>query len=77
VPVSLDEGGAGTGDLPPESIRVSVPALAGRPLPSVPRPLEVTGVLDLGYREEDDGQVSWIRLNLETPPTATPEVPKP
>ena len=35
LPVSLDEGGAGTGDLPPDHIRVSVPALAA-PAGAVP-----------------------------------------
>ena len=80
LPVSLDEGGAGTGDLPPDHIRVSVPALAAQPLPFLPRPLEVTGVLDLGYREETDGSVSWIRLTVDWPPAGQspkPSDPKP
>lgn len=74
VPTHLDEGGAGTGDLPPDSVRVIVPSLAGQAVPFVPRPLEVTGILDLGYREEPDGQVSWVRLTVPAP---TPPRPVP
>jgi len=65
LPTFLDEGGAGTGDLPPDSVRVTVPALARRPVPFAARLVEVTGRLDLGYREEPDGQVSWVRLTVD------------
>ena len=72
VPVFLDEGGAGTGDLPPDSVRVTVAGRPGWMAPPAPRPIEVVGRLDLGYREDTDGQVSWVRLTVEPAPAAIP-----
>jgi hypothetical protein len=72
VPLFLDEGGAGTGDLPPDAVRVSVAGRDRWTLPSVPRPVDVVGRLDLGYREEPDGQVSWVRLRVELPAVSAP-----
>jgi len=69
-PVSCDEMGAGTGDLPIDSIRVNV-VPPPREVPFVPGPIEVTGVLELGRREEPDGSVSHIRLVLALPSAAT------
>jgi hypothetical protein len=70
-PVSCDEMGAGTGDLPLDAVRVNLV-----PAPSevafVPGPIEVTGVLDLGPREEPDGAVSHIRLVLALPSASKP-----
>lgn len=71
VPVFLDEGGAGTGDLPPDSVRVTVVGRDRWPAPPAPRPVEVVGRLDLGYREEPDGQVSWVRLTVAAAAGAT------
>lgn len=56
-PVSCDEMGAGTGDLPMDSIRVNV-IPAPKEVTFVPGPIEVTGVLELGRQEESDGAVS-------------------
>jgi len=65
-PVSCDEMGAGTGDLPVDSVRVNiVPAPKG--VAFVPGPIEVSGVLEVGRREETDGAVSHIRLVLALP----------
>jgi hypothetical protein len=66
LPTFLDEGGAGTGDLPPDSVRVIVPGREGWTAPPAPRPVEVVGRLDLGYREEPDGQVTWVRLFVDS-----------
>lgn len=64
-PVVCDEAGAGTGDLPPNAVFVVVRSLAGEVVPFTPRPLEVTGVLDVGYRAEPDGRATHIRVTLD------------
>ncbi|HKD42893.1 MAG TPA: hypothetical protein VKB87_21585 [Myxococcaceae bacterium] len=64
-PVICDEAGGGTADLPPESVRVIVRSAQGKKIQFIPRLLEVTGILEVGNRVEDDGQVSAIRLVLD------------
>ena len=64
-PTVCGEGGAGTGDLPPEVVRVEVRSRRGKPVPFIPGLLEVTGVLEVGNRAEEDGSVSAIRLVLD------------
>jgi hypothetical protein len=66
LPVSCDEMGAGTGDLPVDAVRVNI-VPPPKQVPFVPGLIEVTGVLDLGRREEPDGAVSHIRLVLPLP----------
>jgi hypothetical protein len=66
-PVSCDEEGGGTADLPPESIFVIVRSLNGKAVPFSPRALEVTGILEVGNRQESGGRVSFIRLVLDGP----------
>ncbi len=75
-PVSCDEEGGGTADLPPEAVFVRVRSSAGRDIPWSPRALEVTGLLDVGYHEEDDGRVTHIRLLLDQPQDLLGAVPK-
>lgn len=67
-PIVCDEAGGGTADLPPETVLVLVRSLAGETVPFSPRALEVTGVLGIGPREEEDGCTSMIRLMLDRPP---------
>ena len=69
-PVSCDEMGAGTGDLPLDTVRVNI-VPAPKEVAFVPGPIEVTGVLELGRREEPDGAVSHIRLVLALPTAST------
>jgi hypothetical protein len=66
-PVSCDEEGGGTADLPPEAVYVLVRSSAGEEIPHTPRALEVTGLLDVGYRVEQDDRVTHIRLLLDRP----------
>jgi hypothetical protein len=66
-PVSCDEEGGGTADLPPEAVYVRVRSQAGQEIPFSPRALEVTGVLDVGYHVEEDQRVTHIRLVLDRP----------
>ncbi len=66
-PVSCDEEGGGTADLPPEAIYVIVRSQADRDIPHSSRALEVTGRLELGYRLEADGRATHIRLLLDQP----------
>lgn len=66
-PVMATEAGGGTADLPPETVFVVVPSAAGRTVPWTPRPVVVEGVLELGSRAGEDGQVSSIRVVLDAP----------
>ncbi|WLT31096.1 hypothetical protein [Geothrix sp. PMB-07] len=77
-PVSCDEEGGGTADLPPEAVYVLVRSFAGKEIPHTPQALEVTGLLEVGYRVEPDDRVTHIRLLLDRPqdlPGAVPEKP--
>jgi hypothetical protein len=64
-PVTCDEAADGTADLPPNAVYVVVRSHAGEPVAFTPRPLEVTGVLDVGNRVEPDGRSTHIRITLD------------
>jgi hypothetical protein len=64
-PVSCDEAGGGTADLPPDAVRVVVRSAAGQVIPWVPRALEVTGTLELGPLADEEGRVSSVHLVLD------------
>jgi hypothetical protein len=64
-PVHGDESGAGTGDLPLESILVLSDAVPANALNEVSGPVQVTGVLELGQREDSEGRSNWIRIRLD------------
>jgi hypothetical protein len=66
-PVSCDEEGGGTADLPPEAVYVIVRSAAGQEIPFCPQALEVSGVLEIGNRAEEDNRVTHIRLMLDRP----------
>lgn len=67
-PVQLHETEYGLADdLPPATVFVEVPAWRGRTVPYRPGPVTVTGILQLGNREEPDGRVSSVRLVLDGP----------
>ena len=68
-PVFSDESGGGTGDLPVDHVRVIMQSAKNKEIPHIARPIEVTGILEIGNREEDDGTVSAIRLLLDAPRT--------
>lgn len=74
-PLAADESGAGSADLPPEAIRVIVRSAKGRLLAHIPRALSVTGVLELGARDEPDGLPSFIRIVLDAPPRSQKGAP--
>lgn len=68
VPVQLHEAEYGLADdLPPATVFVEAPAWRGLTVPHRPGPLTVTGVLELGNREEPDGRISSVRLVLDGP----------
>ena len=73
-PVTLDEEAGGTADLPAEAVRVTVPAAADRLLTAARGRVEVVGLLDIGYREEANGDVSWIRLTADGDRTRAPHL---
>jgi len=64
-PIKLDESGAGTGDLPLESILIAVPGSEGKVIPHAEGALEGIGVLEVGNRADDQGHVSNFRLRLD------------
>jgi len=66
-PITCDEEGAGTADLPPESVFVIARSWSGKAFPFSPRALEVTGILEVGNLQDEDGRVSFIRLILDGP----------
>ena len=76
-PLVVDESGSGTADLPPNAVRIIVRSAAGQEYSFIPGPLEVTGILEIGRREEDDGSVSSVRLILDRPEDAAPSAPEP
>jgi hypothetical protein len=65
--VLASEGGGGTGDLPPDAVWVVVRSARGKQLAHIRRPLEVTGVLELGSQVDEAGRVSMIRILLDGP----------
>jgi hypothetical protein len=75
-PVSCDEEGGGTADLPPEAVYVVVRSSAGQEIPHSPRALEVTGLLEVGYHLEEDDRVTHIRLLLDRPQDLVGSAPK-
>jgi hypothetical protein len=66
-PVFQDESGGGTGDIPPESLRVRVREVEGAQVPFTPKLVEVVGTLEVGREEDAEGRVSLVRLVLEEP----------
>jgi hypothetical protein len=71
-PVECDEGGGGTGDLPPGSVRVLVTGESPAPIDG---PIAVTGVLEVGPDAGRDGPTSTFRLRLDR--ARQPFTPKP
>jgi hypothetical protein len=70
-PLKLDEAGAGTADLPLESVLVTSPALEGRTWASVGGPLEAVGTLEVGNQSDAQGRVSNFRLKLDAEAAAS------
>lgn len=70
-PVECDEGGGGTGDLPPDAVRVVLRANPGELVPHVPGPLVVTGVLEIGGDPGPDVPPSAFRLVVDRRATLT------
>jgi hypothetical protein len=66
-PVQCDEAGAGTADLPPDSVLVLTDALRDKVVPFVAGPLELSGVFEVGNRTDAEGRVSGFRLTLDAP----------
>lgn len=75
-PVFATEAGAGTADLPPEAVLVIVRTAKDRELDHIPRAVQVTGILEVGPRVEEDGQVSALRLILDAPDGPAAEPPR-
>lgn len=65
-PIFSDEEGGGNADIPPEAVLVIVPFRLHENIPFVQGLLEVTGVIEVGNKEEN-GRVSSIRLIMDAP----------
>lgn len=76
-PLQADESGGGTADLPPESVFVVVRSSPVTAFRSPNRPVEVTGMLELGPKPLPDGTMTRLRLVLDreapkAPPSRRP-----
>ena len=74
-PVFCDEEGGGNADIPPEAVLVIVPFRSHEKIPFVPGLLEVTGVLEIGHKEEKR-QLSSIRLIMDGPTEDSHQPPR-
>ncbi len=68
-PVECDEGGGGTGDLPPGAVRV---IMAGEAPAAIDGPIAVIGVLEVGSTASGDGPASFFRLRVHLPAKPLP-----
>jgi hypothetical protein len=74
-PVSCDEGGGGTADLPPDAVQVLVRSAAGAPVHWLGGLLEVTGRFRVGPEADAEGRVSFFRLVLDRPEDLATSIP--
>ena len=65
APLKCDEAGGGQGDLPPESVLVSVNSVGERTLAHVPGLLEAVGRFEVGNRADAQGRTANFRLALD------------
>lgn len=65
-PVHCDESGAGTADLPIESVKVAVPFAANKQIPHITGPLEVIGAFEVGNETDPQGFPSAFRIRLDS-----------
>jgi len=66
-PLHCAEDGAGTGDLPPDAIRVVVRSSAKEEIPFYPGRISVSGVLEVGHETDEEGRPSFFRIVLDRP----------
>ena len=72
-PIKEDESGAGTADLPLDSVLVLVPSKQGQAVEYVPGALQGTGIFEVGNHSDEEGRISNFRLRLDmnsTTPTS-------
>lgn len=68
VPASTHESHYGLADdLPASTVHVSVPTMKYQILPHTPGLMLLTGLLEVGNREEASGRISTVRLTLDPP----------
>ena len=65
APLEIDEGGAGSGDLPVESILVVLTPPGQKPVEPLRGPLRVEGTLEVGRKQAPDGTLSFFRIVLD------------
>jgi len=76
MPCHCDESGGGTGDIPPQAIRVVLAYAPERELPPAEGRITVTGRLEVGAKTHAEGQVSHVRLVLDKAPQPTKRQPR-
>jgi len=76
-PVNLAErADGGADDLPPGTVFVHLPSGNASEIPAYrPGPIAVTGVLDLGARQESFDRISYVRLQLDALAIDVPSSP--
>jgi hypothetical protein len=74
-PVTGDEAGGGTADLPPGAVRVVLPFLKGTAMPHIDGGIEVVGRFEVGNVVDERGLASAFRIRVE--PANTPQAPGP
>jgi hypothetical protein len=70
-PLHCDEGGAGTADLPPESLFVISDRPAAESIPQIAGPIDVVGTLELGASDPHAHVPAGFRLRLSQAASST------
>ena len=66
IPLQIHEhDNALADDLPPATVRVSVPTCRDQPVPFAPDLMALTGTLHLGNSAQSDGRVTYAQLDLD------------
>lgn len=76
LPCHCDESGGGTGDIPPQAIRVVLAYAPKRELPHANGRITVVGRLEVGAKTHAEGQVSHVRLVLDEAPQPSKRQPR-
>lgn len=63
-------------DLPPQTVYVTAPDLANKPVAFTHKPLALIGTLSIGTKEEPFGRISAVRITLDPEPVVVKDATK-